>query len=91
MTNQLKTKLTGDKLYFLSFGLFLITSILSTSFYYQLFVGRPYMWLQILGVALLVCYEFMNGGFRDQDWKSMLVCVALFFITFRVSDRCCQV
>jgi hypothetical protein len=90
MTNQLKTKLTGDKLYFLSYGLFLITSILSTSFYYQLFVGRPYMWLQILGVALLVGYEFVNGGFRDQDWKAMAVCAALFFITFRVSPASTQ-
>lgn len=85
MTNQIKTKLTGDKLYFFSFGLFLIISILSTSFYYRLFQGRPHMWMQIMCVALLVCYEFMNGGFRDQDWKSLVVCLALFIITFRVS------
>ena len=85
MTNQLKTKLTGDKLYFLSFGLFLITSILSTSFYYQLFVGRPYMWIQILCVLLLVGFEFINGGIYNQDWKAFAVCGALFFLTFRVS------
>jgi hypothetical protein len=90
MINQIKTKLTGDKLYFLSFGLFLITSILSTSFYYQIFVGRPYMWLQILGVALLVGYEFVNGSFRDQDWKALVVCAVLVLISFRVSPASTQ-
>lgn len=85
MINQLKTKLTGDKLYFLSFGLFLITSILSTSLYYQLFVGRPYMWLQIMCVALLVGHEFLNGGLHDQNWKALAVCAVLFLIMLRVS------
>ena len=43
MTIDLKSKLTGDKLFFLSYGLFLVTSLLSTSFFYKYFMGRPYM------------------------------------------------
>lgn len=91
MTDRLKTKfdrdklLAGDVLFFISYGLFLTISILSTSFFYKLFVGRPHMWLQILGVVLLVAYEFRNGGFKDQDWKALAVCLAMFIIMFRVS------
>lgn len=85
MTIDLKSKLAGDKLFFISYGLFLITSILSTSFYYKYFMGRPYMWLQILCVVLLVAYEYCITGLKKQDWKGMIVCAALFLITFRVS------
>lgn len=91
MTDRLKTKLdrdnllAGDVLFFISYGLFLVISILSTSFFYNLFVGRPHMWLQILCVVLLVAYEFRNGGFQAQDWKGLIVCAAMFLVTFRVS------
>lgn len=74
-----------DFLFFLSYGIFLVISILSTSFYYKLFVGRPHMWLQILCMVLLVFYEFRNGGFRDQNWKGLIVCAAMFLVAFRVS------
>lgn len=85
MTIDLKSKLAGDKLFFISYGLFLITSILSTSFFYKYFMGRPYMWTQILCVVLLVAYEYCGNGLRNQNWKGMIVCAALFLITFRVS------
>ena len=74
-----------DFLYFLSFGLFLVTSILSTSFYYSWFMGKPYMWLQILCVALLAAYELRCGGLRVQQWVALGVSVALFLIAFWVS------
>lgn len=75
-----------DFLYFLSFGLFLATSILSTSFYYRYFIGQPYMWLQILCVGLLVAYEVRNGGHRAQQWVAFGISVALFLIALRVSQ-----
>lgn len=90
MTLDLKSKLAGDKLFFISYGLFLITSILSTSFYYKYFMGRPYMWLQILCVVLLAAYEYCGNGLRNQNWKAMAVCAALFLITFRVSHASTQ-
>lgn len=43
------------------------------------------MWLQILCVALLGAYELRNGGLRNQDWKALIVCGALFVISLRVS------
>lgn len=85
MTIDLKSKLGGDKLFFASYSLFLITSILSTTFYYKFFMGRPYMWLQILCVVLLLGYEYCSNGLRGQNWKAMAVCAALFLLTFRVS------
>lgn len=90
MTIDLKSKLTGDKLFFISYGLFLITSILSTSFFYKYFMGRPYMWMQIIGVAILAAYEYINVGIKKQDWKRMIVCAALFLISFRVSPASTQ-
>ena len=77
--------LAEDFLYFLSFGLFLVTSILSTSFYYSWFMGKPYMWLQILCVAMLAGYELRRGGFRAQQWVGFGISVALFLIAFWVS------
>lgn len=90
MTIDLKSKLAGDKLFFISYGLFLITSILSTSFFYKYFMGRPYMWLQIIGVVLLAAYEYVNVGLKHQDWKGLIVCAALFLISFRVSPASTQ-
>lgn len=90
MTLDLKSKLGTDKLFFISYGLFLITSILSTTFYYKIFVGKPYMWLQILCVVLLVAYELCSNGLRNQKWKSMAVCAALFLLMFRVSHASTQ-
>lgn len=85
MTIDPKSKLAGDKLFFLSYGLFLITSILSTSFFYKYFMGKPYMWLQMLCVVLLIAYECCANGKRKQNWPAFAVCMALFLITLRVS------
>lgn len=85
MINQIKTKLTGDRLYFLSFGLFLITSILSTSFYYKYFMGVPYMRIQMLGAVLLIAYECCVNGRSRQNWLALLICGVLFTITYRAS------
>ena len=74
-----------DFLYFLSFGLFLTTSILSTSFYYSWFMGKSYMWLQIGCVALLAAYELRCGGLKAQNWVALGITVALFAIAFWVS------
>lgn len=84
-SGRLEPVLKYDFLFFLSYGIFLVICILSTSFFYNLFVGRPHMWLQILCVALLGAYELRNGGLRNQDWKALIVCAALFVISLRVS------
>lgn len=75
-----------DFLYFLSFGLFLASSILSTSFYYRYFIGMPYMWMQIICVVLLVAYEIRNGGQQIQQWIALGISVALCLLACRVSS-----
>ena len=89
MTIDLKSKLAPDRLFFLSYGLFLITSILSTSFFYKYFMGVPYMWMQIIGTALLVAHECLNG-IKTQNWKGMIVCAIMILISWRVSPSCTQ-
>lgn len=84
MTIDLKSKLAGDKLFFISYGLFLITSILSTSFFYKYFMGNPYMRMQMIGAVLLIAYEFCANG-RRQNWIGLIICGALFVLTYRVS------
>ena len=84
MKQRLKSQLTGDILYFISFGLFLVSSILSTSFFYKHFLGTPYSHLQMLCMGLLLVYEILSNRGR-QNWIGLAVCAALFAITKRVS------
>ena len=86
MTFRIKTKAMGDMPFFLSYGLFLATSILSTSFFYRFYMGRPYMWLQILCVALLVGYEILSSGVEGQNWIGLTVAMVLSAIAMRISD-----
>ena len=90
MKIDLKSRLAGDRLFFISYGLFLITSILSTSFFYKYFMGKPYMWMQIAGVALLAAYEYFVVGLKNQNWKSLAVCLVMFLISLRVSPASTQ-
>lgn len=76
----------ADLLFFLSYGLFLASSILSTSFYYRYFIGMPYLWLQILCVVLLIAYEARNGGLRAQQWVGFGISLALCLIAWRVCE-----
>ena len=85
MKSDLKTRLEGDLLYFISYGLFLVPSILSTSFFYKDFAGDIYNRIQTLGFVLLVLYEFMSNGKR-QYWRGLLVCLALLILTIRISQ-----
>ena len=61
-----------DSLYFVSYGIFLLTSLLSTSFYYRLFIGYPYSWLQVACLALLIIREYRMGAAK-QNWLALAV------------------
>ncbi len=86
LPQQLRWLEAYDLLFFLSFGLFLVTSILSASFYYRYFAGRPYTILLLLCMALLAAYEFHNGGFKNQHWVGFAVAVGLFLLSLMVSE-----
>ena len=64
--------LSDDVLYFISYGIFLITSLLSTSFYYRLFIGYPYSWIQVACLALLIFREYRLGAAK-QNWVTLAV------------------
>ena len=86
MTFRIKTKAIGDVPFFLSYGLFLVTSILSTSFFYRFYMGKPFMWLQILCVALLIGYEILSNGVEEQNWIGLAAAMVLSSIAMRISD-----
>jgi len=75
-----KTLLRGcsleDILYFGSYGLFLITSLLSTSFFYRWFIGYPYTWIQVACLAMLIFREYRIGGAK-QNWTALIILTAL--------------
>lgn len=73
---------SADLLYFLSYGLFLITSLLSTTFYYRWFIGYPFSWLQVCCLVLLILRECRMGATR-QDWKALAVIAALSVLTLQ--------
>ena len=85
MPERFRRLWTDDLFYFLSYGLFLVTSLLSTSFYYRYFMGYPYMALQIVCVVLLVAHEFKNG-IRDQHWIGLAVMAGMAVIALWISN-----
>lgn len=85
LTQKLSRLTAGDRLFFLSYGLFLVISILNASFFYRYYEGKPCMWLQILCMVLLVGYEYRNGFLRAQQWVPGLVLAAMTMISLRVS------
>ncbi len=76
---------TGDRLFFCSYGLFTVMSILMTSFYYGYFEGKMCMWLQIFCLGLLGAYELRNGFLKARNWPAGVVLAALTLLSLRVS------
>lgn len=87
MTARLKPRFAADMFFFLSLGLFLSVSILSTSLFYSLFVGKLYTLMQVLCLVLLVIHEFYNGGLHRQHWRSLAVSLILFMLLLRVTNN----
>jgi hypothetical protein len=84
--DPLKRACTWDALYFLSYGLFLVTSLLSTTFYYRYFIGYPLMWMQIICVALLAAYEVHTSIRWGQNWIGLVIVAGMSCIGFAISD-----
>lgn len=71
-----------DVLYFGSYGLFLITSLLSTSFFYRWFIGFPYTWIQAVCLALLVVREYRMGK-QSQNWAAVITLILLAILSLQ--------
>lgn len=86
-TGRLLDDLTaGDRLFFLSYGILLIGSLLSASFYYHYFDERPFYAIQLGCVALLCAFEYRTGGVRREHRPGLLVCMGLCLIAIRVAE-----
>lgn len=75
-TTLLRRYSLDEGLYFLSYGIFLVTSLLSTSFFYRVFIGYPYTWLQVICLALLIFREYRMGKDK-QNWMALTVMVIM--------------
>ena len=75
---------SDDVLYFLSYGIFLVVSLLSASFYYRFFIGSPYTWIQAVCIALLVVREYRMGCSK-QSWLTMAVLGALCILSLQAT------
>lgn len=85
MNIPLRSKFSGDRLFFLSYGIMLTLSLLSTSFYYRYFDERPFMIAQLFCMALLALYEYCNGGLERKQWVGFAVCAAMCLIAVRIT------
>lgn len=79
---RLRRLVSEDVLYFISYGLFLITSLLSTTFYYRWFIGYPFTWIQAGCLALLICREYRLGA-SQQNWPAIGVFLSLSALTLQ--------
>ena len=79
---RLRRLASEDFLYFISYGLFLITSLLSTTFYYRWFIGYPFGWLQAACLALLVLREYRMGAVH-QNWGALAGLLVLAVLTLQ--------
>ncbi len=70
-----------DLLFFIAYGLFLIFSILSTTFYYKYFMGTPYSLIKYTSVILLIFRELMNNKYTVRSFSLGLLFAFLVFIT----------
>lgn len=86
MTIRLKTKFAPDALFFVSYGIFMVFSILNASFYYRYFEGLTFT--GILGICglLLIIYEYLDNGLHFDRLLPLGVLVGLFVLAFSVSN-----
>ena len=82
LCRRLRCLVAEDVLYFVSYGLFLIASLLSTTFYYRWFIGYPFSWLQAGCLALLILREYRMGAAR-QHWTALGILVIMAALALR--------
>ena len=81
MIIRIKKPKSQDIIFWISYALFLIFGILSTSFYYKYFIGTPYSIIKYLCIGLLFFRELTIRKYNIQSLLIGLVFVALVLIT----------
>ncbi len=72
----------NEFLFFLSYGLFLIFGILSTSFFYKYFIGNPYKIIIIISIIILLLKEIFLEKYNIKSLLVALLFVLLILITW---------
>lgn len=70
-----------DALFWLSYSLFLVFGILSTSFYYKYFMGTPYSIIKYFCILLLATREVTAQKYSIRSFVVGVIFIALVFIT----------
>ena len=81
MIIRIKKPKGQDIVFWISYALFLIFGILSTSFYYKYFIGTPYSMIKYFCIGLLFFRELSIGKYSIQSFLTGLMFVALVLIT----------
>ena len=76
---------SNEILFFFSYIVFLVTSILATSFYYQYF-DRFHNYIIIFCILLLIMQELLVRKIRSKELVVFLICALLCIISLRVSQ-----
>lgn len=82
-------KITSEKLFFIAYGLFLIATLSTTTFYFQYIKGLIYNMLLISSILLLFLREFFNHKIKKKVVLGIFVCflLVLLLIIADVSNR----
>jgi len=79
----------SEQIFFLSYGIYLFFSILSTSFYYRYFTGIYKFIIMGCGLLILVS-ELKKVHVNRKGFAGLIVCISLFFITYFSSSGAVQ-
>lgn len=83
MSDRMKKE---ERLFFISYGLCLITSILYLSLYYQYFIGLPHRIISVVFILLAVLQELINHKFSIKSFVGLGICGLLFLLLQRVAS-----
>lgn len=70
----------GELIFFLAYGLFLVSGILSTSYYYKYYAGTPYKLITVIVLLILIGKELYENRWTKRSIFTCAVSVGLFFL-----------
>ena len=78
-------KILSEKLFFLSYGIYIFFSILSTTFYFQYF-SDFYSWIVVFCIIILIFSESLKYRVRNKEILGMAISLILFLLMFKVTS-----
>lgn len=81
---------SSERPFFISYGIFMTFSILSSSFYFKYFIGTPFKLILVLCVVLLVYQEITFGKYTLKSLAGAVLCIISILTIWRVSTGATQ-